>query len=102
MFTTIFAVIGVVLLFIIGIFYFTTWQTEDFEIHIPLYKNDKTIYNRVYNIQTFLDFSLLHKKCTIVLDNHGADEEECEKVLKFFETEHFRMEIIEASNENVQ
>lgn len=70
-----FSVIGIVAVFYSVIFRINAWLTEELTIVIPLYGNDESIHLRVNRIRSLLDFSHMKKKCTIVIENHGASDE---------------------------
>lgn len=87
--TFVFALLGIISLFIYIIFKLTVWQMDEFTITLPLIGCDKSIYNKVCNIRSFCDFCGIKKKCTVVLINYGAPEWFCEEILNYYENYDF-------------
>ncbi len=79
-FTLIFAVIGILSVLRFFIFKFITFKEEKFTLLLPVFSEDEEIFNRIENLREFLDFSGIHKKCTVVIINYGVSEEFLEKI----------------------
>ena len=79
-FTLIFAVIGILSILRFLIFKFITFKEESFALLLPVYKEDEEIFSRIENLREFLDFTGVHKKCTVVIINYGVSEEFLEKI----------------------
>ncbi len=75
-----FAVIGIVSVFYSVIFRLTAMLTEKLTIVIPLHYNDESIHDRIRRIRSLLDFCHMKKKCTIVIENHGASDDYCNEL----------------------
>ncbi len=80
---------GVIALLFTFIFKMTVWRIENFTITLPLYKNDKSILNTIYNIRSFFELCSIEKKCTVVLVNYGAPDWFCSDIIKMYEKYNF-------------
>lgn len=79
-FTLIFAIIGILSILRFLIFKFITFKEEQFTLLLPVHKENEEIFSRIENLREFLDFSGIHKKCTVVIINYGVSEEFLEKI----------------------
>ena len=79
-FTLIFAIIGILSILRFLIFKFITFKEEKFTLLLPVCKENEEIFNRIENLREFLDFTGVHKKCTVVIINYGVSEEFLEKI----------------------
>ncbi|MBR3809386.1 MAG: hypothetical protein IKK46_03700 [Clostridia bacterium] len=79
-FTLIFAIIGILSILRFLIFKFITFKEEQFTLLLPVHKENEGIFSRIENLREFLDFSGIHKKCTVVIINYGVSEEFLEKI----------------------
>ena len=79
------SILGIIFLLMLFILKIMVWRTEDITITIPLYDCDKTIFHRIYNIHSIMDFCGMKNKCTIVIINYGAPEFFCKEILSFYE-----------------
>ena len=84
-----FSLWGVIALLFTFIFKMTVWRIENFTITLPLYKNDKSILNTIYNIRSFFELCSIEKKCTVVLVNYGAPDWFCSDIIKMYEKYNF-------------
>ncbi|MBR3789262.1 MAG: hypothetical protein IKJ86_04680, partial [Clostridia bacterium] len=64
-FTLIFAIIGILSILRFLIFKFITFKEEQFTLLLPVHKENEEIFSRIENLREFLDFSGIHKKCTV-------------------------------------
>ena len=80
-----FSLWGIIALLFTFIFKMTIWRIDSFTITLPLYKNDKNILNKVYNIRSFCELCSIEKKCTVVLINYGAPDWFCYDIIKMYE-----------------
>ena len=74
-FTLIFAIVGILSILRFLIFKFITFKEEKFTLLLPVCKENEEIFNRIENLREFLDFTGVHKKCTVVIINYGVSEE---------------------------
>ena len=65
---------GVIALLFTLVFKMLTWRMEEITFTIPLFKEDKEIYNKIYNIHSFCEFCGIQKKSTVILVNYDAPE----------------------------
>ena len=79
-----FSVIGIISVFYSVIFRITALLTENLTIAIPLHYNDESIHDRISRIRSLLDFCHMKKKCTIVIENHGASDDYCNELKKCY------------------
>lgn len=79
------SILGIVFLLMIFVKHITSSRTENFTLTVPLYGCDRTIFNRIYNIRSALDFCGMKNKCTVVIVNYGAPEFFCKEILSFYE-----------------
>lgn len=84
-----FSLWGVIALLFTFIFKMTVWRIENFTITLPIYKNDKSILNTIYNIRSFCELCSIEKKCTVVLVNYGAPDWFCSDIIKMYEKYNF-------------
>ena len=80
---------GVIALLFLFIFKMIVWRLEELTFTLPLYKHDKEILNKVFNIRSFCEFCGLEKKSTAVLVNYGAPEWFCQEILEFYKNSNF-------------
>lgn len=80
---------GIIALLFTFIFKMIVWRIETLTFSIPLYKQDKDILNKIFNIRSFCEFCGIEKKCTVVLINYGAPEWFCTEILSFYERYNF-------------
>ena len=76
----IFAIVGILSVLRFIIFKFISFKEEKFNLIIPVYKEDEEVFRRIENLREFLEFSGIHKKCTVVIINYGAENWFLEKV----------------------
>ena len=77
----IFAIIGILSILRYLIFKFISFKEERFTLLLPVFKEDEEIFNRIENLREFLDFTGVHKKCTVAIINYGVSEEFLKKIL---------------------
>ena len=92
----IFAIIGILSILKFLIFKFITFKEDEFTLLVPVFDEDEAIFSRIENLREFLDFSGIHKKCTIVIINYGAQKWFLEKINELYGYYGF-LKIIEAS-----
>ena len=68
----IFAIVGILSILRFIIFKFISFKEEKFNLIIPVFKEDEEVFRRIENLREFLEFSGIHKKCTVVIINYGA------------------------------
>lgn len=76
----IFAIVGILSVLRFIIFKFISFKEEKFNLIIPVFKEDEEVFRRIENLREFLEFSGIHKKCTVVIINYGAENWFLEKV----------------------
>ncbi|MBR6551527.1 MAG: hypothetical protein IKT89_01680 [Clostridia bacterium] len=76
----IFAIIGILGVLRFIIFKFISFKEEKFNLIIPVFKEDEEVFRRIENLREFLEFSGIHKKCTVVIINYGAENWFLEKI----------------------
>ena len=76
----IFAVIGILSILRFLIFKFITFKEEQFTLLLPVCNESEEIFIHIENLREFLDFSGIHKKCTVVIVNYGANKWFLEKI----------------------
>ena len=74
------AVVGILSILRFIIFKFISFKEEKFNLIIPVFKEDEEVYRRIENLREFLEFSGIHKKCTVVIINYGAENWFLEKI----------------------
>ena len=74
------AVVGVLSILRFIIFKFISFKEEKFNLIIPVFKEDEEVFRRIENLREFLEFSGIHKKCTVVIINYGAENWFFEKI----------------------
>lgn len=79
-FTLILAVIGILGVLRFCIFKFITFKEDCFTLLLPVFKEDEEIFNRIENLREFLDFTGVHKKCTVAIINYGVSEDFLKKI----------------------
>ena len=79
-FTLIFAIIGILCILRFIIFKFISFKEEKFTLVLPVFSEDEEVFRRIENLREFLEFSGIHKKCTVVIINYGAEEWFLEKI----------------------
>lgn len=79
-FTLIFAVIGILSILRFLIFKFITFKEEQFTLLLPVCNESEEIFIHIENLREFLDFTGVHKKCTVVIINYGVSKEFLEKI----------------------
>ena len=80
----IFGILGIVFVLLSFVFKLVTWREESYTFALTLYSNDEEIYNRICNLTDFLEFCGIHKKCTVVIINYGADDSFCNNINNYF------------------
>ncbi len=76
----IFAIVGILSILRFIIFKFISFKEEKFNLIIPVFKEDEEVFRRIENLREFLEFSGIHKKCTVVIINYGAENWFLEKI----------------------
>ena len=76
----IFAIVGILSILRFIIFKFISFKEEKFNLIIPVFKEDEEVFRRIENLREFLEFSGIHKKCTVVIINYGAGDWFLEKI----------------------
>ena len=76
----IFAIVGILSVLRFIIFKFISFKDEKFNLIIPVFKEDEEVFRRIENLREFLEFSGIHKKCTVVIINYGAENWFLEKI----------------------
>ena len=79
-FMLIFAVVGILSILRFLIFKFISFKEEKFTLVLPLFSEDKEVFRRIENVREFCEFCGIHKKCTVVIINYGAEEWFLEKI----------------------
>ncbi len=74
------AIIGVLSILRFLIFKFICFKEEKFTLVLPVFSEDEEIFRRIENLREFLEFSGIHKKCTVVIINYGAENWFLEKI----------------------
>ena len=74
------AIIGILSILRFLIFKFISFKEESFNFVIPVFKEDEEIFRRIENLREFFEFSGIHKKCTVVIINYGAEKLFLEKI----------------------
>ena len=74
------AIIGILSILRFLIFKFISFKEERFTLVLPVCKEDEEIFGRIENIREFLEFCGIHKKCTVVIINYGAEKWFLEKI----------------------
>ena len=92
----IFGVLGIVFVLLSFVFKLIIWREDNFTILLPLYSDNEEIYTRLCNIADFTEFCGIHKKCTIVIINHGANKAFCNNLKSYFNN-YINLKIIEAT-----
>ena len=78
------AVVGILSILRFIIFKFISFKEEKFNLIIPVFKEDEEVFRRIENLREFLEFSGIHKKCTVVIINYGADDSFCNNIKDYF------------------
>ncbi len=89
------AVVGILSILRFIIFKFISFKEEKFNLIIPVFKEDEEVFRRIENLREFLEFSGIHKKCTVVIINYGAPNWFLEKINEMYGYYGF-LKIIEA------
>ncbi len=89
------AVVGILSILRFIIFKFISFKEEKFNLIIPVFKEDEEVFRRIENLREFLEFSGIHKKCTVVIINYGAGDWFLEKINEMYGYYGF-LKIIEA------
>ena len=89
------AVVGILSILRFIIFKFISFKEEKFNLIIPVFKEDEEVFRRIENLREFLEFSGIHKKCTVVIINYGAPNWFLEKIDEMYGYYGF-LKIIEA------
>ena len=76
----IFAVIGILSILRYLIFKFISFKEDRFTLVLPVFSESDEIFHRIENLREFLEFSGIHKKCTVVIINYGAGDWFLEKI----------------------
>ena len=76
----IFAIVGILSILRFIIFKFISFKEVKFNLIIPVFKEDEEVFRRIENLREFLEFSGIHKKCTVVIINYGAENWFLEKI----------------------
>lgn len=84
-----FAVLGMILTMWFIVFKLTVWQIENLTITIPLKRDDREIFDRIYAAYSLCDFCGLKKKCTIALVNYGASNDFCNTINEIYKNYDF-------------
>lgn len=79
-FTLIFAVIGVLSILRYLIFKFISFKEEKFTLVLPVFSENDEIFSKIENLREFCEFCGIHKKCTVVIVNYGAQKWFLEKI----------------------
>ena len=80
----IFGILGIVFVLLSFVFKLIVWREDNYTILLPLYSDNEEIYTRLCNIGDFTEFCGIHKKCTIVIINYGANEVFCNNLKSYF------------------
>lgn len=91
----IFAIIGILSILRFLIFKFISFKEEKFTLILPVFSEDEEIFRRIENLREFLEFSGIHKKCTVVIINYGAENWFLQKIDEMYGYYGF-LKIIEA------
>ncbi len=76
----IFAVIGILSILRYLIFKFISFKEEKFTLVLPVFSESDEIFHRIENLREFCEFCGIHKKCTVVIVNYGANKWFLEKI----------------------
>lgn len=82
--TLFFGIMGIIFVLLSFVFKLITWREESFNFVIPLYSDNENIFTKICNITDFVEFSGIHKKCTIVIVNYGASDYFCNQLDSYF------------------
>lgn len=83
------AILGMIFLLMLITMQITATRTENITISVPLRGCDKTIFRRIYNIRSVLEFCGMKNKCTVVIVNYGASKEFCNIISDFYKNYDF-------------
>ena len=95
--TFIFALLGLIFTLWFLCFRITSWRTDSITISLPVYNDDREIFDRIYCVYSLTDFCGIKKKCTIALINYGASDEFCNTIKEFYKNYDF-IKIISCDN----
>lgn len=74
------AIIGILSILRFLIFKFISFKEEKFTLVLPLFSADEEVFTRIENLREFSEFCGIHKKCTVVIVNYGAENWFLEKI----------------------
>lgn len=91
------AITGTIFILFTIIFKLMLWKEQDVNISLPLYYDDKEIFDRITNLREICCFLGIQKKCTIVVVDYGASDLFTSKLKSYF-SEYSFIKIIKAEN----
>lgn len=75
---------GIISLLFTFVLKMIVWRMGEVIITLPLFREDKEIFNKIYCIRSLFEFCGIEKKCTIVLVNYSAPETLCNEIASFY------------------
>lgn len=75
---------GIISLLFTFVLKMIVWRIGGIIITIPLFREDKEIFNKIYCIRSLFEFCGIEKKCTVVVVNYNAPEILCNEIKSFY------------------